>query len=183
MTSVNFYRGNDSNNWISGASGFQRVVMDNVYPGITLKLENRNGLVEKVFHVASAADPYQIKVKISGGNLEIDSEGALIINTSQGDLILSAPYAYQKIDVQEKEVKVGYQILTPNCYGFVVGDYDHEHELIIDPVLFSTFLGGSEGDVINSITLDSSDGRFCSPFQFRFEYSEIRCVYGRDWRR
>ncbi|MBF8275922.1 MAG: hypothetical protein HW390_995, partial [Candidatus Brocadiaceae bacterium] len=41
-------------------------------------------------------------------------------------------------------------------YGFTVAFYDKTHDLIIDPLLASTFLGGSDYDYDNALTLDTS---------------------------
>ncbi|WP_164994947.1 SBBP repeat-containing protein [Candidatus Kuenenia stuttgartiensis] len=41
-------------------------------------------------------------------------------------------------------------------YGFKVASYDKSHDLIIDPLLASTYLGGSGNEYGNSITLDTS---------------------------
>ena len=40
-------------------------------------------------------------------------------------------------------------------YGFKVGKYDKDKVLYIDPLLASTYLGGSVGDWVNAIAIDS----------------------------
>ncbi|MEW6499130.1 MAG: SBBP repeat-containing protein, partial [Cyanobacteriota bacterium] len=62
-------------------------------------------------------------------------DGALIIKTETGELIDSAPYVYQEINGEIKEVESAYKLLGDGTVGFSLGAYDSAHTLVIDPVL------------------------------------------------
>ncbi len=153
---INYFSGKNPDNWRSGIAAYQKIIINNIYPGISMELHNRSGLVEKFFHIAPGGDVNQISLNLSGGDFEVGSSGTLIIKTPHGNLEMSTPHAYQYLDGQKQAVKVSYRILSDNCYGFSVTAYDPTRELIIDPVLISTFLGGSNNEAIYSIALDSS---------------------------
>ena len=63
-----------------------------------------------------------------------------------GIISLTTPIAYQYIDGKRIDVEVHYAI-SGNLYGFNVGKYDQSHDLIIDPLLASMFLGTGNGFV------------------------------------
>ena len=47
--------------------------------------------------------------------------------------------------------------LEEDGYGFMVSDYDPALRLVIDPILQSTFLGGSERDIGRAIAFSETD--------------------------
>ncbi len=82
-----------------------------------------------------------------------------MLETPQGEVKFTRPVAYQEIDGKRIEIKAGYRVLKGDgktYYAFNVEGYDRTKELVIDPLLASTFLGGSSEDRGNSIALDSS---------------------------
>lgn len=109
--------------------------------------------------------------------LSVNEHGELEAETELGAIIFTKPVAYQEIHGKRVEIAVEYTIQktevksqntdflavntkpeiqsSKHVYGFKVGDYDRTKELIIDPLLASTFLGGSSLERINSIAIDS----------------------------
>jgi hypothetical protein len=68
----------------------------------------------------------------------------------------SNPIAYQESGGERDYVQVAYEVHGDE-YGFRVGQYDRGKELIIDPTLVSTFLGGnSDNERVTGIALDNA---------------------------
>lgn len=159
-TKVSYFKGNDARKWWSNIPSYQSVSLGEVYPGIEVKLKASGKNVEKIFYVSPAGDVADLKIGVSGlTGIKIGNDGKLILKNSLGDLAMRAPVAWQEIDGERHDVKVGYRLPGKNLYGFSVCDgYDAQYPLIIDPELdtltASTCLGGRNYDTCNSIALD-----------------------------
>jgi uncharacterized repeat protein (TIGR01451 family) len=152
-----YFIGNDPSKWRRDIPQFARVQYEAVYPGVDLVYYGNQGQLEYDFRVAPAADPKQIALSFQGASAHIisgdsDDSGDLILATASGDIHFHAPHVYQPATPQsgnasgnaEKAVAGSFRQLADNKIGFIIGDYDHSRELVIDPVLsYSTYLGGS----------------------------------------
>jgi len=49
---------------------------------------------------------------------------------------------------------------TAFIYGFQLGNFDRTKELVIDPMISSTFIGGSDEDRVRSVAVDSNDNTY-----------------------
>ena len=174
ITTVNDLRGNDPAKHKTNIPTYEVVTLGEVYEGIELKLKAYGNNIEKLFYVKPNADPGQIKLKLSGAkSIRVNEEGQLEAETALGIVTFTRPLAYQEI--QGKRVEVAGEYTTPVTnppafsfnkqshegpgseltYGFHVKDYDRTKELVIDPLLASTYLGGSPGsDYAYSMAID-----------------------------
>lgn len=159
---VNYFRGTDPSNWRSNIPAYDVVSLGEVYDGIELKLKAYGSNVEKLFYVKPAAIPENIKVRMEGAkSLRINDHGELVVETGAGDIKYTKPIAYQQKGHgaggkdQRKYVEVAY-VINGNEYGFELGNYDKSKELVIDPLLASSFLGGSDNDFGSYIAADKS---------------------------
>jgi len=162
LTRVGYFKGNDPSKWKSNIPTYELVSLGEIYKGIELKLKACGNTVEKLFYVGATANPEDIKVKIEGAkSLKVNEDGELEVETCLGTVKFTKPVAYQEENGKRKYAEVAYAV-KGNKYSFKVGDYDRSKELVIDPLLASTFLGGSGSyfvlgeDVAYSITTDNN---------------------------
>jgi hypothetical protein len=145
---VNYLRGDDPGTWQPGLPTLSRIVYPELWPGIDMVFHGDDGQLKYEFRVRPGADPADIRLAYAGANrLAVDNGGALLIGTSLGELRDSAPVSYQDIDGVRVPVSSRYVVGQSTEYGFAVGAFRPDQELVIDPALqYSTFLGGGSMD-------------------------------------
>ncbi|MEZ5465696.1 MAG: DUF11 domain-containing protein [Lysobacteraceae bacterium] len=134
------------------AASTHRIALGKPWQGIHAELWLGEDGFEKRFELAPGADVAHIRVALDGANqLHIADSGELTLTTGLGDVVLSAPVAWQDIDGQHQPVDVRYTNVTHNGYGFALGAYDPRHAVTIDPIIRSTFSGGNSDESIDSL--------------------------------
>jgi hypothetical protein len=145
---VNYFKGNDRTQWKKNLPTYNFVSLGEVYQGVDLKLKAYGNNVEKLFFVRPQSDPASIAMNVEGAKqLKVNKQGELEIRTGSGTTKFTKPVAYQNINGKRVDVAVAYKINPQSAirnpqsaYGFTVGDYDKTKELVIDPLLASTYL-------------------------------------------
>ena len=154
----NYFLGNDPSQWHTRIPNYARVRYHQVYPGIDLVYYGNQGELENDFLVSAGSDPNSIRMGLDGvEGLRLDRSGNLVLKMKGGEVQLRRPRAYQG----NNEVPVRYVLRTGNEVGLRIGAYDHRQQLVIDPVLaYSTYFGGSGGDIGNGIAVDSAGNAY-----------------------
>ena len=144
-TRVNYLRGRSPEAWIRDVPSYDRVRLDDVYPGIDIVYYGRDGALEFDFVVAPGADPGLIRVAFDGHQtLRTDDDGTLVLATAHGDFRLRLPSIHQDGPLGRETVSGDWVVLDDQLASFYVADWDRTRDLVIDPVLdFSTYVGGS----------------------------------------
>ena len=153
-TRVSYFKGGDPSRWLRGLPTFNAVDFGQVWPGVRLELKACGGNVEKLFHVSPHARPDDIRLRIAGAaRLRVTETGQLEVMTRRGTAAFTRPIAFQESGGTRHFVEVRYVLYADNEYGFRLGAYDRAAPLVIDPLLASTFLGGSSDDYATSIAV------------------------------
>ena len=173
----NYFLGNDPKQWRTQVAGYASVRYERLYPGIDLIYHGNQSQLEYDFVATPGADVSAITMELTAlqpnvqsnkGSDEvpsrIDSEGNLVLDVEDGRIILHKPVVYQtnsRKRMGRTYVDARYVVRGVGRVGFEVGAYDPRKALIIDPILsYSTYLGGSQDDLGNAITVDSSGSVF-----------------------
>jgi hypothetical protein len=164
---VNYIYGHDPAQWHTNVPTYARVRIPEVYDGVDLVYYGDQNHLEYDFIVAPRADPGKIQLVFDGAkDLHVTREGDLLVSTATGSLRLHKPVIYQFAHASPEE-KVyrpgGWELGKRQRVKFRLGPYDRRDKLIIDPVLsFSSYLGGSQGEVGKAIAVDSAHNIYVS---------------------
>lgn len=150
-STTDLFLGNNPAKWRSEVPNYGRLQVSDLYRGIDLVYYGNQGELEYDLTVKPHADPRNIRLRLDGTRARVDRDGNLVAG-----LIQKHPVAYQIApDGARVPVASRYHKNADGSYGFVLGNYDHDGDLVIDPVLtFSLYLSGSNQDVAQTIGMD-----------------------------
>jgi len=181
-TRISSFIGKSRAKWKSNIATFDGVSMGEIYPGIKLSLKASGNNVEKLFYISPGADPESIRIRFEGtDSLAINKSGELVATTDSLRAGFTAPIAFQQIrgddgSLLKKYVTVSYHT-RGNEYGFHVGDYDRRRELVIDPLLASTFIGGAAGDNGTALTIADDGSVYIAGYTYSDDFPVTTGAY------
>ncbi|MEQ8766770.1 MAG: hypothetical protein RL885_22845 [Planctomycetota bacterium] len=141
----NYFIGKDAEGWHTDVRSFGGVEIEQVYPGVDLRIHADRGVFEYDLELEAGADLEQVVVRCDGiEKLGIDRVGALCIRTADGLLRQPAPSSWYVLATgKRKSVDVHYRLLGENRFGFVLSVPREPLAMVVDPPIhWSTFLGG-----------------------------------------
>ena len=159
----NYFIGSDPAKWQTSVPTFAKVEYEGIYSGIDLVYYGNQRQLEYDFIVAPGSDPRRIQFDVRGANrIRRDGNGELVFKMGEGEILWHKPLVYQKKDATRQEIATQYTITNTNRVGFAIAKYDASRPLYIDPLIYSTYLGGSAEDVGYGIAVDSTGNAYVS---------------------
>ncbi len=180
---VHYLIGNDPAKWHTDLPTYGEVIYRDLWPGIDLLFRSENGQLNYEFLLRPGAHVRDIQLAYRGANrLSVDDNGNLVAHTSLGSITDTHPITYQRIDGKRVQVasRFAFQGRTKTSYGFTVGAYDHNRDLIVDPgLVYSTYLGGSGDDGAEAIAVDSAGQAYIAGWTYSTDFPTTSGAYQR----
>ncbi|MBK9286808.1 MAG: gliding motility-associated C-terminal domain-containing protein [Flavobacteriales bacterium] len=166
----NHFIGNDPAKWGSQCAVYGEVWVKDLYPGVDLRLDGRNGLKYDLI-VSPGADPDVIRMRYEGQDGLALKDGALKVTTSTGVIVEEAPVSFVERSGITKEVSSAY-VLNGNTVGF---------HFCGRPAVRSGAFCLQSGDRITidpTLTFGSYTGSTADNFGFTATYDDDGHLYG-----
>ncbi len=153
----NFFHGNDDAAWRTGVKNYREVVYRNLYDGVDLTYRATDRSVKYELVVEPGANWRVISFSYDGvAGAELDAAGNIRVRTALGIVMDTAPTSFQGDD----RVTCSFVPRGGRSYGFDCNTVDTARTLVIDPLVYSTYVGGSADDRGISIAVDSAGNSY-----------------------
>lgn len=156
-----YFLGADPAAWRTAVEQFDGVRYPGMYPGIDVEYDASGETLEYGFVVAPYSDASVIRMRFDGADqIEINRLGDLVLHSGGESLRQPRPSAYQESGSSRQSVDVDYILDNDHTVRITVGPHDPARRLVIDPLVYSTYLGGSGNDDAWAISVDAAGNAY-----------------------
>lgn len=174
----NYFIGNDQNKWAGNVNMYEIIEQQGTYEGIDLRYYFDEGMLRYDYIAKPGADLEQIRMVFEGQDeIRVNEEGEIVLKTALGEITHGKLYAYQEGDGQVDEVGCYFEMKNNGEVGIRVDNYNQTKKLIIDPLVYSTFIGGNDWDEGWSLTLDGDGNSIITGFTFSTDFPTTMGAY------
>lgn len=154
---VNYLVGKDSSKWASGLRRFGQVRMSNLYQGVDMVHYIDQGMPRYDLVVAPGTSPSKIRMSFKGAEgVSLAAADTINLETSIGTMSHSGLYAYQVVGGKRQTVESRFVMVGQNTVGVELGLYDKTKPVVIDPLVYSSFIGGNGDDAVTSLVVNNA---------------------------
>ncbi|MGA1822801.1 MAG: SBBP repeat-containing protein [Thermoplasmatota archaeon] len=154
---VNNYFVGDESRWVSGARIYRSIKYENVWEDIDIiyRISGRGLKYDIILHPGS--DPDDI-VFDAGENIDLlPNRESISLTAGRGAALTDGGLEIAYGDGRHEKIGGMFRQLSGSSYGFELEDYDISRDVVIDPLVSSTYIGGAGGDGGSDVVLDSSN--------------------------
>lgn len=162
------------------AMHYNSVVLRGVYKGIDVLLSFEKGQLRYDFAIAPHSSPEQITLQYQGcpsNALHISPSGELSLALNTGTVQHGRLFAYQTIHNTIVQIPCRFVQQADSSVGFALGAYNPALPLVIDPLVYASYLGGTANDIPQDIATDSHGNIYIAGYTFSTNYPTTLGAY------
>lgn len=157
----NYFIGNDPSKWGIECRNFAQVTYTNIWEGIDLAYFFSPEGLKYEYYVHPGANLQDLQVQVRGAKL-LAGHHCLELFTPRGALKDDQLLVYGKDSLASLEASFH---VCDDIFSFAIDDSISRNEtIVIDPIVYSTYLGGTSYDVAYSIDLDKNGNAYLAGY-------------------
>lgn len=161
----NYFIGNDPSQYATQVKLYQEVIVRNVYSGVDVRYYIDRGFLRFDFIVHPGGNPNQIEFELEGAFNSYLKDQQLCFTTRFGEVALT------ELNILQDDKQVGGKFSrAQNSWKILVSKYDRSKTLIIDPLVYSTYVGRSASDAARGIVIDSDNNAYITGVTVSMDY-------------
>ncbi|MCK5774319.1 MAG: SBBP repeat-containing protein, partial [Thermoplasmata archaeon] len=160
----NYFIGNEESEWRSGVSNYEGAKYENLWNGVDLIYKTTADGAKYEFVVAPNTDPSSIVIHVAGHQALTIRDGDLTIALTDEKEILDSDLLIFYDDGPGERINGRFRVLDGSTYTFELEDYDRSRGIVIDPLVYSTFLGGTSSDYNRGIAVDDDGDAYVTGY-------------------
>jgi uncharacterized repeat protein (TIGR01451 family) len=164
-TKYNYFLGKNARDWASSVMAAKDLILEDVYPGIDLRLySSEDGSLEFDWILDAGADYAKIDMQLDGQDkVSVEENGSLKVGLRFTDIKFNIPESYQVTETGKVPVHFAFNTNeTGKVHFTTTSKIDARYPLVIDPILtWGTFMDGNDPDFdqyLFAIQVDPVDG-------------------------
>ena len=152
---TNYFVG-DPSAWAAGVSNYASITYQDLWPGIDLSYRFSEEGLKYEFHVDPFVQESQVRIAVEGATVLCQSS-SLSLDTGNGRLVDGGLIAYHQESKEELPARF---LVDGDAITFRIEGRDPSQGLVIDPLVYSTYIGGSGYDFCHGIVADASGNAY-----------------------
>ncbi len=139
----NYFLGKDKSKWRSNVALYKEVNSSGIASKISTRYYVDEGTLRYDLIVPPGAEPSGVRFNIEGATqVRVNALGELVIGTSLGEITQKKLEAYQTIGSKRVPVACAFKVYDNGEIGFRCGAYNSSIPLVVDPIVWSSYVGG-----------------------------------------
>ena len=173
----NYFIGNDPSKWSSDVLNYRKVIYYNLWNNIDLVYYFNDQGLKYEFILYPGASPNDIRITVDGHSSLSIQNNELIIGTQNGIEITDGDFSLFFNDGSKEKIGGSFKVLDEEKYSFEVEDYDPTREIVIDPLLYSTFIGDDDEDYGYDLAIDSDGNIYITGYTSSWDFPDTPGAY------
>ncbi|MGA1793891.1 MAG: putative Ig domain-containing protein [Thermoplasmatota archaeon] len=153
---VSFFLGNDPSKWVQDVPCYREVLIPDLWQNIDLRYYFGDEGPKYDLILSPWADPASIGVKVLGAEDIGFSDKFMTFEGLGGPLLSDTELRVYYDGGEDSLISSQFSDIGNGAFGFELGRYDRSRTVVIDPLIFSTYIGGSYTEYAGSVASNSN---------------------------